>query len=126
MLDHVRVVALTEDGAAWSALAQESNRRGWQAFRAGTRAEAFELIARNQAAILICDSELKDEDWREVMTQAHSLGTHVTALLASPVSDEYLWREVVQHHGFDVVPKPFEGDRLAQTIWFAWADVNWR
>src|SRR5512132_1199956 len=115
MLDLVRVVALTKDAAAWRALAEESERRGWKVFRANTRTEAFDLIGRHSAAILICDSELKDEDWREVMKQAHSLRAHVTTLLASPVSDEYLWREVVQHHGFDVLAKPFEGDRLAQT-----------
>ena len=41
-------------------------------------------------------------------------------VLVSPVNDEYLWQEVIQYGGFDVITKPFQSDQIRRHIDHAW------
>jgi DNA-binding NtrC family response regulator len=85
--------------------------------------EALLLLAREAFPIVLCDRELPGWDWRQVMAKIVESSPRICFLLTSRVSDEYLWREVAMHGGYDVVAKPLEQDaveRILRRAWYYW------
>jgi DNA-binding NtrC family response regulator len=82
--------------------------------------EALSLLTTQQFSIVVCDRDLPGSDWRDVLAKIVESSPRSCFLLASRVSDEYLWREVVAHGGYDVVVKPLEEDVVVQTLHRAW------
>ena len=117
--DIVRVIALTRDADGWHALHSIAESEKWMLLWAHTAERAKELIARYRAGVVICDRDLPNEDWRRVVSELGAIRPAVCTLLASHVADEYLWRELVQQGGFEILAKPFARDRVARAIRFA-------
>jgi CheY-like chemotaxis protein len=92
---------------------------GWSASIVNTPAEAMARLQTEQITAAICDQDLPHEDWREVMNQIAMLPKSPCVLLASRVMDQYLWNEVIQCRGYDVVSKPFQSDELRRVVAFA-------
>jgi DNA-binding NtrC family response regulator len=82
--------------------------------------EALHLLASAVFPIVLCDRDLPGRDWREVMAQIVESAPRVCFLLTSRVSDEYLWREVAMHGGYDVIAKPLEETTVEHTLRRAW------
>ena len=82
--------------------------------------EALRLLTTQAFPIVLCDRDLPGWDWREVLARMVESSPRICFLLTSRVSDEYLWREVVMHGGYDVVAKPLEDSVVSQTLQRAW------
>jgi CheY-like chemotaxis protein len=78
--------------------------------------EALRLLTREAFPIVLCDRDLPGWDWREVMAKIVESSPRICFLLTSRVSDEYLWREVAMHGGYDVVAKPLEEGPVEHTL----------
>jgi DNA-binding NtrC family response regulator len=92
----------------------------WDLVVARSVHEAIPLLIAQQFPIVLCDRDLPGSDWREVLAKIVESSPRSCFLLTSRVSDEYLWREVVAHGGYDVVVKPLEEDVVLQTLHRAW------
>ena len=92
----------------------------WDMVITHTVAEALQLLSVREFAIVICDRDLPGGDWREGLARIVGSSPRVCFLLTSRVSDEYLWREVVMHGGYDILVKPLEEDVVVQTLRRAW------
>jgi DNA-binding NtrC family response regulator len=123
MTEPVSILAVTRDAEDWKALETIAGNENWLLFWAHNAARAHELIRRYRVQIVICDRDLAGEDWREIIGSFSNIYPPVCTLLASEVADEYLWREVVHHKGFEIVTKPFDAEKVIRTVRFAW---NWR
>jgi DNA-binding response OmpR family regulator len=121
----IRVLAVTRNASDWQSLEKVANNCGWALFWADSCAGALSVLSQYTIPIVICDRDLPGEDWRSVLKRIADFRQPVCTLLASSVSDEYLWREVFQHQGFDVLPKPFEPERLTRTVNLAWSSGDW-
>ena len=82
--------------------------------------EALHLLASEVFPIVLCDRDLPGRDWRAVMAQIIESSPHVCFLLTSRVSDEYLWREVAMHGGYDVIAKLLDETTVDHTLRHAW------
>jgi CheY-like chemotaxis protein len=82
--------------------------------------EALRLLTSEAFPIVLCDRDLPGWDWREVMARIVETSPRICFLLTSRVSDEYLWREVAMHGGYDVVAKPLEEGPVEHTLRRAW------
>lgn len=121
----IRLLAVTEKAADWDGLRGIAERCGWQLLWANSCDEALRTLAQHPIPIVICDRDLPGEDWRTVVKRISARQQPICVLLASSVSDEYLWREVVQCQGFDIATKPFQADRLIRLVnlgrsWEGW------
>jgi CheY-like chemotaxis protein len=92
---------------------------GWSVAVVDTPAEAIARLQADPVTAAICDQDLPHEDWREVMNRIAALPQSPCLLLASRVMDQYLWNEVIQCRGYDVVSKPFQSDELRRVVAFA-------
>jgi FixJ family two-component response regulator len=74
--------------------------------------------------IVLYDRDLPSVDWRQAVQQLASGQPRRGVILASSVVDDYLWEEVIQLGGYDVLSKPFREDEVIHAIEFAWAAIT--
>jgi DNA-binding NtrC family response regulator len=125
----IRVLAITQDARDWNTLHQIAEQCGWMLLWAHSCDMAANILSHYPIPIVIFDRDLPGEDWKPAMARISGCHPAVCILLASQVSDEYLWREVVQHQGFDVLPKPFQTERVIRMVnlassWRGWMHGN--
>lgn len=118
----IEVLAITGDAAQREALARIAEEFGWRLRLTASSREAEAALPARGGAVVIFDRDLPGEDWRLVLPRLARLPQAGCVLLASPVADDYLWQEVIRHHGHDVLPKPFQAAVVARIV-SAW---TWR
>lgn len=112
----IRLLAVTGNAADWKSLSDIAEQNGWVLFWADSCDAALAVLSQYVIPIVICDRDLPHAEWRSVVRRISQFRESICILLASPVSDEYLWRELVQHQGFDVLPKPFQPERVKRMV----------
>jgi CheY-like chemotaxis protein len=75
--------------------------------------------------VVLCDRDLPGFDWHDTLEILTSIAQASAVILLSSVVDEYLWAEVIQNGGFDVIAKPFRQQELVETIKFALFYHRW-
>ncbi len=71
--------------------------------------------------ILLFDRDTAGACWQVSMRRLVKSRRGVCVVLLSNVSDQYLWDEVVQHGGFDLLARPFRKEQVLSTLMFAYA-----
>lgn len=123
--DPVQLVAITQNAADAAALRRIAMDYGWRISIVGSSEAAIAALNEQPTPLVICDRELPGEAWREVLAKIAALPQAVCVLLASRVVDDYLWRQVIRNHGYDVVSKPFQPEELRRAVIFAWSWRGW-
>jgi len=121
----VRLVAITQDSGDAETLRQIAASYGWRISIVGSSDAAVALAKEQPTPLVICDRDISDERWRDVFAKIAALPQAVCVLLASRVVDDYLWNQVIRHHGYDVVVKPFQPEPLRRAVTFAWSWRGW-
>ena len=83
--------------------------------------DALRLLATQAFSIVLCDRDLPGLDWREVLARIVERSPQICFLLTSRVNDEYLWRELVTHGGYDILAKPLADATVMQALQHAWS-----
>jgi DNA-binding NtrC family response regulator len=121
----VKLVAIMQNPDASAALRQIAASYGWKISIVDSSDAAVAALNAQPTPLVICDRDLSGEAWRDVLAKIAALPQAVCVLLASHVIDDYLWQQVIQHHGYDVVAKPFQPDELRRAVTFAWSWRGW-
>lgn len=87
-------------------------------------AEAIELLQRRHVPIVLCDFELADGTWRDMLRALAGLAEPALLIVASRTADDYLWAEVLNLGGYDVLVKPYEPQEVVRVISLAW--LHWK
>ena len=94
-------------------LEQLGKREGWELKFTNSPRDAFRLVTERHFEVILCDRNQYGYPWREVMERLAQHSPHSRILLVSPVTGDYLWRDVVQQGGHDILPRPLrEWDEL--------------
>jgi len=121
----VKLVAITQNPDDAETLRQIAARCGWTIAIVDSSVAAILSLNDQPTPLVICDRDLSGEAWRDVLAKIAALPRAVCVLLASSVVDDYLWNDVIRHHGYDVVAKPFQPDELHRLVTFAWSWRGW-
>jgi DNA-binding response OmpR family regulator len=78
--------------------------------------DGLDLLQKGGISIVLCDSSLGSGAWREILNGIPSSSNNPALIVSSCSADEYLWAEVLNLGGFDVIAKPFERDELRYVI----------
>lgn len=95
----------------------------WTAYRVGTYREALRWLTRDRMTIIICDSQLPDGGWKDILSQTQILPDPPCVIVTSRLPDDLLRAEVLNLGGYDLLAKPFvreETVRIAEL-----ASMNW-
>lgn len=92
----------------------------WSIHRAANLREAVELIDESSPAVIICERDLPDGTWRDVLRHVSGLKRAPSVIVTSRHADETLWADVLNSGGYDVLPKPFERSEAIRVLAMAW------
>jgi DNA-binding response OmpR family regulator len=117
------VSGLAEDHVALRHVLSHSN---WLLHCARTQHEALECLRSAQVAVVICECDLPDGSWKSLLAEIESLDNCPVLVVSSRAADDYLWAEVLNLGGCDVLAKPFDAREVVWTVSMAWNDWNSR
>jgi DNA-binding response OmpR family regulator len=115
------IVGPVEDGGRDSVFDQFP----WRTHHLRNHQEFVLHIDNNYPGVVVCERNLPDGDWRGVLEAAASLASPPPVIVTSHLADEYLWAEVLNLGGYDVLAKPFNKEEAFRTLdlaWGRWAD----
>lgn len=104
-----------EDGET---LQQDLSGTHWSVVTARDCHEAFRILLARRIPVVLYDRDLPGLPWHQTLRFLSSLRP-ACVVLVSRVSDSYLWEEVIQRGGFDVLTKPYRREELVRTLDFA-------
>ena len=105
-----------DDYVTLQALLQDTK---WSVARALTWAEVSSFCGRVASPVVLVDRHFQGSDWQFTLSSLLHTTANCCLILLSDVSDPYLWNELVQHGGFDVLARPFEPAAVHRTLTFA-------
>ena len=105
--DHFLVRQVFE-GSSWRVL-------GFNRCRA-----ALGLLSAQRPAVVMCDSELPDGNWKEILGAVVLLPNPPPLVVTCRLADERLWEEVLHLGGYDLLDKPLKKRAVFQAVKSAW------
>jgi len=74
---------------------------------ASTCREAVAFLCQYRVPVIFCECDLPDGTWRDILSYTAELTNPPALIVTSRLADEYLWAEVLNMGGYDVLAKPF-------------------
>ena len=78
--------------------------------------EAIDVFRRTRPAIVICDRDLMDGDWRGLWDILAREPKPPMFIVASRLADDALWAEVLNVGGYDLLLKPFRAEEVIRMV----------
>ena len=100
------------------------NGAGRKIYSARCYREAVGVLCRDRFAVVLCERDLPDGKWKDLLSQIAPLTDPPCLIVTSRVADEYLWAEVLNLGGYDVLAKPFDPEEVSRVV--ALACEHWR
>jgi len=95
------------------------NDTDWTLYWNTSRADAVETLRCRPVNVVLCDRDLPDGDWRDVLEATSSLSGPPPVIVTARFANERLWAEVLSLNGYDVLTKPFDADEVMRGITLA-------
>lgn len=111
------IVGPVEEGCGHSAVFDQFP---WPAHRVQNCYEVALHLHAGHPCVVVCERDLADCDWKDVLKVAVSLPDPPPVIVTSRLADEYLWAEVLNLGGFDVLAKPLDEHEVRRVLNHAW------
>ena len=105
-------------------LANIFSHTNWQLRTARTWRDALGVLGKHRIPILVCERELRDANWKEVLAELSRLPERPVLIVASRLADESFWAEVLNLGAYDVLVKPFDATEVFRVVSLAW--LSWK
>jgi DNA-binding response OmpR family regulator len=89
---------------------------GWRLFEARDRRAAMKYLGRHPVQVVIAESDLPRWNWRRVLSDLRRLRQPPQLIVTSRTADDYLWAEVLNVGGYDVLPQPLAREEVERVI----------
>jgi FixJ family two-component response regulator len=96
----------------------------WELTAISSLDEAAAALKAAHVPILLFDRDTNGAPWQSTMKRLIHSRRNACIVLVSSVSDQYLWDEVVQQGGFDLLTRPFRREQVLSTLMFAYAQCR--
>lgn len=88
----------------------------WQVRFTTSPREGFRLATQSHFELILCDCNQAEYHWRGVLERLAASSPRSCILLVSPVSDDYLRRDVLQQGGHDVLVRPLREESALHSV----------
>jgi DNA-binding response OmpR family regulator len=92
----------------------------WQQHGSRTQREAFDFLRENVAPVIICESELPDGNWQDVLSRLALMRCPPLLVVTSRMADDRLWSEVLNLGAYNVLAKPLNMKEVFYVVGLAW------
>jgi DNA-binding NtrC family response regulator len=120
LLEKIPILIVSPHADDYSSVRQILRNDCWQIDATANLEEAAKYLQQSVASVIICERDLPDGTWMDVLQKARDLQPFPSILVVSRHADENLWAEVLNSGGYDVLPKPFERREAVRIISMAW------
>jgi DNA-binding response OmpR family regulator len=90
--------------------------QGWRLFEALDRTPAMQGLKRNRVQVVIADTGVPNWSWQRILDDLRGLAKPPQLIVASRTADEWLWAEVLNTGGYDVMARPFDRYEVERVI----------
>lgn len=80
---------------------------------------AIEPLYPDPPHIIVCERDLFAATWRDVLVEIRRSTASPLLIVTSRLADDYLWAEVLNLGGYDVLAKPFRAEEVRRVLEFA-------
>jgi hypothetical protein len=116
----VKVLLISSQSEDKISLQHIFNHSNWFLYTASTCREALAYLSHNDTAVVICEQDLPDGDWKLVLNRLDSLPMPPNLIVTSRLADNELWAEVLNLGGYDVLAQPFDAQEVYRVVFLAW------
>jgi DNA-binding response OmpR family regulator len=88
----------------------------WKVSAVATRRSAIERLRASAVSVVICESVLEDGTWKDILEHNQACSYAPPLIVTSRLTNEYLWAEVLNLGGYDVLPKPFNDREVRHVL----------
>ena len=113
----VAVIPNEDDRNTLRGLFRGSN---WLLSFTGSIAETMRWLKASATPVVICDRDLPDGSWKELLASTQSLCRPPRLVVTSRFADERLWAEALNLGCHDVLPQPLDAGEMFRVLNFAW------
>ena len=92
----------------------------WTMVEASTIAEALATLRERLSVVLICEAELADGTWAELLRHAQDLPSPPPVIVTARQADDDFWMQVLNRGGYNVLGKPFSEREVFEMVSVAW------
>lgn len=92
----------------------------WMIFNAHDLPSAFIVLQQHEIAVLLCERDLLQGTWKDVLQHSSALPNAPAVIVASRLADERLWAEALNLGAWDVLEKPFDRTEVMRSVKSAW------
>lgn len=92
------------------------SRPTWNLLEARTCEEVPRVIQENRTAVVICERDLPDGSWKDILDQMTPPHSQPLLIVASPRPDNRFWAEVLNLGAHDVIAKPFDAAEVLAVV----------
>jgi DNA-binding response OmpR family regulator len=119
-LEKISILLVSPHRDDHSAIRHILHHDGWVISRCNNAREAMAHLDSNAPSIIICERDLPDGTWKEILSRTDTLTNPPLLVVASRHADENLWGEVLNLGGYDVLIKPFDCSEVTRVVGMAW------
>jgi DNA-binding NtrC family response regulator len=120
----VNVLAVSPLAKDHQALGRIFAHSDWKISAVSSLGEAKEQLLDPSISVVICDRDLPDGSWHELLSELSGRDTPPRLVVTSAQADDQLWAEVLNRGGYDVLAQPFDPSEVFRVVSLAWR--HWR
>lgn len=88
----------------------------WETREAHCCREAVAAINEQDPDVVLCEDRLPDGNWKDLLEDLSRSVDPPYLIVTSRLADEYLWAEVLNLGGYDVLAKPFDPEEVCRVV----------
>ncbi len=89
---------------------------GWRLLEAPDRRRALDCLERQPVQVVISEEDGPQWHWKWLLSDLRRLAHPPQLIVTSRNADDYLWAEVLNIGGYDVLPQPFNRDEVERVV----------
>lgn len=89
---------------------------GWCLSEARDGRRALNWLKRNPVQVVLAESPAAVGGWQQLLDDLRGLPEPPELIVTSRTADDFLWSEVLNRGGYDVLPQPLDRDELQRVV----------
>jgi DNA-binding response OmpR family regulator len=89
---------------------------GWRLWEAPDRSHALDCLNRHPVEVVISEKDGPRWHWKRVLHDLRKFARPPQLIVTSLTADDYLWAEVLNMGGYDVLPQPFNREEVERVV----------
>ena len=89
---------------------------GWRLYEAGDRKRALQCLESHPVQVVIASRDNHYWPWQRVLHDLERIWRPPQLVVTSRIADDFLWAEVLNRGGYDVLLEPFQPDEVVRVI----------